>query len=123
MDIVSYWDIIDTDLQDYIIKIRDDMKLNEYMNDTKHLFKVGMFKVKVISELNILKVNKKSIKCEKVYPRFDDNGQVMLETYKFKYDIFNKPYITVKCKEPGYYTPIIYYTTIYATDLEEYFNK
>lgn len=79
---MSYWDILTEDLQEYIVKLRDD-------EIDKHKFKTGYYCIfgRCDDTIHIYKINPKTIKC---MPRFE---------YKYKLfkiymdDFDNIPYI------------------------------
>ena len=94
----SYWDLLDSDIQDFIIQIRDD-------EIDKHKFKKGeyVFKNETFGEINvsITDFTTKTIKIfwnmNHIYRQKFTNRLVHSFTekkrYKIRYDIHNVPYI------------------------------
>jgi hypothetical protein len=90
----SYWDLLDTDIQDFIIKIRDDTV-------EKDNFKKGEYVFKGFINLSITDFTTKTIKIfwnmNHIYRQKYSNQLVHSFTekkrYKIRYDIHNVPYI------------------------------
>ena len=94
----SYWDLLDTDIQDFIIKIRDDTVKKDTFKKGAYTFKNDTYgKIDVY----ILDFSEKTIKIfwnmNKVYPQ-KYTWQIIhslteKKRYKIRYDIHNIPYI------------------------------
>ena len=94
----SYWDLLDTDIQDFIIKIRDDTVDQDTFKKGEYVFKTETF-----GEINlsITEFTDKTIKIfwnmNHIYRQKYSNQLVYSYTekkrYKIRYDIHNVSYI------------------------------
>ena len=94
----SYWDLLDTDIQDFIIKLRDDTVDQDTFKKGEYVFKNETF-----GEINlsITEFTDKTIKIfwnmNHIYRQKYSNQLVHSFTekkrYKIRYDFHNVPYI------------------------------